>query len=279
MKRFLLFVLLLIHFMFDAQACILEIKYFYTTYMSNILENKDNSELCKSFMSGGLIEKMKRVSASTDCDAIIRAQDVNKNAIKTLKVKELGNDWYMVTYSLYDKIPEWYKGSTEPTCIPIKAVHKEGKCLIVYITPIWNNCMYGDELICNYNNCESVIDTSSAINFIKSFYNEYISSFYNMKENLETAVSSLRSEYLTQNGKSQFKSKRNIYLQDGYDGYDLLIDNFDFDYTWRNSIEINHIKDNMYEFSYTVAKYKVRIQITLSVTNGIYQIDSIARAM
>lgn len=52
MKRFLLFVLLLIHFMFDAQACILEIKYFYTTYMSNILENKDNSELCKSFMSG-----------------------------------------------------------------------------------------------------------------------------------------------------------------------------------------------------------------------------------
>ena len=102
---------------------------------------------------------------------------------------------------------------------------------------------------------------------------------YNMKENLETAVSSLRSEYLTQNGKSQFKSKRNIYLQDGYDGYDLLIDNFDFDYTWRNSIEINHIKDNMYEFSYTVAKYKVRIQITLSVTNGIYQIDSIARAM
>lgn len=135
------------------------------------------------------------------------------------------------------------KGSTEPTCIPIKAVHKEGKCLIVYITPIWNNCMYGDELICNYNNCESVID---------------------MKENLETAVSSLlRSEYLTQNGKSQFKSKRNIYLQDGYDGYDLLIDNFDFDYTWRN----------------TVAKYKVRIQITLSVTNGIYQIDSIARAM
>ena len=103
--------------------------------------------------------------------------------------------------------------------------------------------MYGDELICNYNNCESVID---------------------MKENLETAVSSLlRSEYLTQNGKSQFKSKRNIYLQDGYDGYDLLIDNFDFDYTWRN----------------TVAKYKVRIQITLSVTNGIYQIDSIARAM
>ncbi len=256
-----------------------EVKYFYTTYMSNILNGKDNSSLCEEYLSKGLIAKLDRVGKATNMDQIIRAQDASADAIETLRVKELGDNWYMVTYSWYKEKPEWYSGDNEPIQIPVKAIIKEGKCQIVYITPSWNRTMFGDELLYCKQDLDLTIDHSSGLNFIKSFYDKYLSIYYSMSENLEPVLSSLRSEHLTQNAQLQFKKQEDIWLLDTFSGYDLLIDNFDFDYIWKNSIEIIQTDDNLYEFSYILGatNYKVTISISLTYIDGTYNINSITK--
>lgn len=278
MKKFLVG-LLLICFGVNLSASTPGVKYFYTTYMRNILEGKDNSALCEAYLSKGLIEKLDRVGKATNMDQIIRAQDVSTDAIETLRVKELGNDWYMVTYSWYKEKPDWYSGDNEPICIPLKAISKDGKCQIIYITPSWNRTMFGDHLLYSGQNLDFPIDYSSGQNFVKSFYNKYLSIYYSMGENIESDLFSLRSRHLTQNAQSQFKKQENIWLWDTYSGYDLLIDNFDFDYIWKNSIEIIQTGDDLYEFSYILGAtdYKTTISLSLSLIDGNYKIDSITK--
>ena len=141
MLRSLLTIMLpVLAFCTELHADSLRIKSFYNEYMSNVMEGRDNDSLCRSYMSENLIMKLKHITETTGADPIIRAQDMNDDALKTLSVKDLGDDWYMVEYRWDEDRPETV------TRIPLKAVEEDGRCSIVYIVPVWDGEKYGDSL-------------------------------------------------------------------------------------------------------------------------------------
>ena len=74
-----------------------KIRTFYVSYMNNLLNRiSENKELCQRYLTKGLIEKNGRVVSATNSNPIIQLQDINNDAIETLNVEELNNDWYIV---------------------------------------------------------------------------------------------------------------------------------------------------------------------------------------
>lgn len=99
MKRRFIFisVLLLCFSAICSGACIDEIKTFYASYMTNILNvDSTNEALCRKYLTEELAAKLQRMRNATGGDPIIRAQDMNSDAIKTLNVREIADDWYIV---------------------------------------------------------------------------------------------------------------------------------------------------------------------------------------
>ena len=117
--------------------------------------------LLKENMTPELIAKIHIISAAVGSDPIIRAQDFNLEALSSFDVKHLEEDWYMVSYiSTYnDKVIK----------IPIRVKNKDNKLQIYYITPEWNNSLYGDSLLCKQDTLQT-IDSSSPMLFLKTFY-------------------------------------------------------------------------------------------------------------
>ncbi len=101
---------------------------FYFVYMRNFLKGKDNSDLCRTHMSDELISQLRERTVATGADAVIHAQDMNDDAIETLKVEPVGDDWYLVKYF-------WNRNKPESvTTIRVKAVRDEiGVCKILEI--------------------------------------------------------------------------------------------------------------------------------------------------
>ena len=140
-------------------ACLDEIKTFYTSYMMNVLNgNSKNEALCKTYLTDELSAKIQRMINVSGVDPIIRSQDVNSDAIKTLNVRKIADDWYMVSY-LWNE-----KDSTTIIKIPLKVEKVDEKCKIAYITPVQNGDQYGDELLSNCENMKACkIDETSEI--------------------------------------------------------------------------------------------------------------------
>ncbi|MDE5568462.1 MAG: hypothetical protein K2J12_08460 [Muribaculaceae bacterium] len=88
------------------------------------------------------MDKLREGIEEPDGDYIIRAQDVCEFGIKSLTVTPLPeNDWYMVRYR--------WNANSDPIEIPLKAIVKDNKLKILYITPLRLGSRYGDELLKN----------------------------------------------------------------------------------------------------------------------------------
>jgi len=114
----------------EEQAAIKTIKEFYVAYTTNILHSKgttSNSLLMKKYLTKSLIAKVKRMIAATYADPIIRAQDFSEEAIKTLRVKHLNKNWYLVSYTFAanEKIE---------TNIPLRVIKTNNRYMIDDIT-------------------------------------------------------------------------------------------------------------------------------------------------
>lgn len=252
-------------------ACSEQIKAFYSAYMNNLLHNDDfkNAVLYKTYLTEELIEKVQRISCATGVNAIIRAQDVNEDAIETVAVKDLGKDWYLVTYL-------WKKGDNSTlTEIPLKAQEVDGKCKITYITPIWNGSQYGDELLTHRDEKASRIDQTSELSFLKSFYDVYLSQYCVMPKDLNSKLSTLRLHYLSQRALAQFENAELENQQDGFVGYDLLIDNFDFDGMWLKNFKVIHLNENYYQITYSGSDKVYKMGITIKRIDNNYLIDDL----
>lgn len=251
---------------FTSYADVTHIKAFYIDYMTNLSKGIDNYELCKSNMTNGLLERIPRLVYAAGIDPVIRLQDINDNCIKSLVVEELGNNWYLVQYY-------WDENKKDSIIqIPVKTTNNTDSCKICYITPIWHNEKYGEDLIYKDTNTTE-IDYSSGLNFIKSFYINYIAINCEMEANTETNLHKLRSTFMTTKAISQFEKARAYFEGDGCYGYDMLIDNYDFDLLWLNSINI--IKDSCgYTLSYKAANKIFKVAFSVINDNGIYKIDS-----
>lgn len=165
MKRYLFILIFILGFhAIGMSACLEQIKSFYTAYLTNVLrDNSKNEALCRKYLTKELLDKLQRVGNATGGDPVIRAQDANMDAIETLNVENLTGGWYMVSY-LWDK-----KDTNSITKIPVNAQNMDGECKITYITPIWNDAQYEDELLSCKNLEAGGINQSSEPLFLETF--------------------------------------------------------------------------------------------------------------
>ena len=273
MKRKLLFipVLWLCCSSICSGACIDEVRTFYTNYMTNLLNVGSNNEaLCKKYLTEELAAKLHRMAYATGGNPIIRAQDVNSDAIKTLNVREIADDWCMVSY-LWDK-----KDSTSLVEIPLKVGYVNDQCKIVYITPIESDTQYGDEWLSCFENVASYkIDSSSGESLVESFYKVYLATYCSMCGDLNAKLQSLRLSNLSHTALEQFKKAEQEYLQDTFEGYDLLVTNFDFDSMWFKSLKVLPLDTDNYQVTYQAGKYTHQLNIQTIYREGRYWISAI----
>lgn len=249
-----------------------EIKNFYKKYMINVLEyNSNNETLCKTYMTDEMISKVQRMGNASGGNPIIRAQDMNSDAIKTLDVRKISDDWYMVSYLWKEK------DSTTLTEIPLKVKHINGKCKIAYITPIENGIQYGDELL---SHLEDTIhyetDNTSEKSFIESFYKSYTATYCSMSKDMDQKLSELRLSNMSEKALEQFKNAEEESLYDGLLGYDILINNFDFDCMWFKSLKITELSSNKYLVTYQAGNHMLKINIRTEYRDGRYFISNIS---
>lgn len=207
-----------------------------------------------------------RLICSTGVDPIIRAQDINLDAIETLNIKSLAKSWYMVSY---------YWNKKDPSSlieIPIKVQEIYGSCRIVYITPIWNGTQYGNKLLsCDKQDSTPILHKSEEV-FIMSFYKTYITKYCIMPKDLDLKLALLREKYLSPNALMQCKIASEASL---FDGFDLLIDNFDYDCCWNKSLQFEWLGDMCYSISYRGNGYNHKIVVSLIKNDGMYMINDI----
>ena len=273
MKRRFIFISVLL-FCFStvcSGACIDEIKTFYASYMTNILNvDSTNEALCRKYLTEELAAKLQRMRNATGGDPIIRAQDMNSDALKTLNVREIADDWYMVSY-LWNE-----KDSASLVEIPLKVGCVNEKCKIVYITPIENGSQYGNEWLTGFENTASYkIDSSSGESLVESFYKLYVATYCSMCSDLNSKLQSFRLSHLSHTALEQFKKVELENLQDGFGGYDLLITNFDFDSMWFYSLKVVPLEPDNYQVTYQAGKYTHQINIQVAYRDGRYWINAI----
>lgn len=268
MKKVIILSLIVFWTTFCCARTVEDIKHFYSNYISYLIEGKteDVISLRNTNLSPACREKLARVTAITNCDPILRAQDVSSDMLESLYVEDLGKDWFLVSYY-------WNKSQKSSlTVIPLKAVRDKGKMLIVYITPAWNHNLSGDHTIQKIDKENIKHDTAQA--FLKSFYSQYLSVYCDMRENVFGRLESLRFQYCTEYALNNFNLKRAEYQEDGEIEYDALIDNFDFDVNWYDNLVINKKNEGTYRVNYCDWGNH-SIEVSIINCKGCYYIDRI----
>lgn len=209
------------------------LKSFYTRYITNMLENKDdlNYALKKKNFLPILIGEMEEMNERSGVDNVIRGQDVNEAMLKSLDVKPLDKSgWYMVSYS-------WNRKSK--TSIPVKVEHIDGRTMIAYIMPDALGTKYGDEYIDRKVNPEQA---ASGKKMLESFYTQYITNMLENKDN-----QALRSECIAPD-----LLQDRISPAKEYKGFDLIINAKQADKSMLESLKVKPLdKSGWYMISYS----------------------------
>lgn len=267
MKRTFAFLLALCFALSCRAACPERIEAFYKAYMRNLLQDAaPNEALCASYLTERLAERVGRIAHATGADPIVRAQDMNEDAIATLSVRSLGGDWYRVSYL-------WREGDAASAVeIPLKTQVIDGVCRICYITPVWHGSRWGDELTDGVPAASSEVDSSSAESFLNSFYDVYLAAYCAMPKDLDARLAALRADYLSPQAAAQFAEAAEENRRDGLVGYDALIDQFDFDCLWRRSLSITHADGSRYRVVYRAGGEEHEIRLTVEKSADGYRI-------
>jgi hypothetical protein len=153
--------------------------------------------------------------------------------------------------------------------------------VIDYITPPWNGSLYGDSLLFD-NPKQQPVDasiTSTPLAFLKTFYAAYTIPYCSMSEDFTTRLAALRTEYLTTNAVIQFNAAiANAKYYDGLEGYDALIDDYDFDRLWRPSMTFSQLDDGSFQVSYKQGKAPFTITLKVIKQGKTYRISNIKAA-
>ncbi len=172
------------------QEAIAEIRSFYVAYTANLLsDNSSPDSLMEKYLTRRLIEKVERMRTAIGADPIIRAQDFTEDARKTLDIKYLDGNWFMVgySYSLFGSKDTVYMN------IPLRVIQTDGRYLIDYITPEWNGSLYGDSLLYDHP-MPQPIDASAPLSLLKTFYAAYTMTYCSMPEELISQLAALREK-------------------------------------------------------------------------------------
>lgn len=228
---------------------------FYKQYITNVCAGMEDGEkniaLKEESLTEGLIEKLDRVVQATHADAILRAQDITDEALTSLTVEPLSEGWYMVKYT----------NAEYSIAIPVRVVNREGVMKIDYIVPEWNKEQYGNDVVCE-GEVTANIDYSTPLAFVRSFYSAYAMAYCSVEPDLSLRTKEIREKCLTELAINKFNEadKDNEGI-----GYDLIIDNYDFDITWEPTIEVSDLGSNVYEVAYKSWGGSVENRVKLKV--------------
>lgn len=93
---------------------------------------------------------------------------------------------------------------------------------------------------------------------------------------MNVKLSALRLSNLSQTALEQFKKVELEKLDDGLNGYDLLINNFDFDCIWCKSFKFLQLSNDNYQITYQVGVKIHKINIKIKYQDGRYLINNIS---
>lgn len=238
---------------------------FYCTCLSSHFHG--NEQFYAKYMTEAMQEKVWRMSAEVDANAIIRAQDVPEDSCATLEIKPLENHWYMVSY-IFGKDGPYEEKHT----IPVKVVQENGRYRIGYITPYSQELAYGDSLWYSEDTVP-LVERSEPLSFVKSFYDLYTAKYSSLLPNLQQELAAIRGEYLTPKAREQFAKAEAFNRADGGGkGYDLLIGRFDFLNQWRSVLKVEPTDE---KGIYCAKYYSTSILVEVIEKEGKYYINGI----
>lgn len=102
-----------------------------------------------------------------------------------------------------------------------------------------------------------------------------MATYCSMCSGLNFKLQSLRLSHLSHTALEQFKGVELENLQDGFEGYDLLITNFGFDCMWFYSLKVVPLEPDNYQVTYQAGKYTHQINIQTAYRDGRYWINAI----
>lgn len=247
-----------------------QIRGFFAGYMKAV-DNSDNG-LCDTllgeFLTPEMREKKGRLTAATDADPLLRAQDVSDYGRRTLQCRHLEGDWYEVSY-------RWGEEDTTGTYIPLKVTAGTGgKVRIAYVTPECEGRKYGDGMF--HIQATKVDDSSDALTFVQTFYKAYARLYAKMVPHLERELERLRKAYCTPEMLERYAAIKQEYLEEDSD-IDPLIDCADFDAFWYASLRVEPLTDNTFMVSYSCygKERGKQLKVTVAKQGGKFRITDL----
>lgn len=231
------------------------LKEFYLDYMKGSSKTTD-------YIDKKLNEKINRMNLMIGADPIIFAQDVIPEMINTLVVLHIKNQWYKVLYkTTFNEKEEW-------TTIFVKIQNSK----IVSIYP-W--LIDFDFIEKNFKPSE--ISNENEISFVETFYQNYLNCYTDYSENIYEQLKKLQNRYCSSKLLRKIEQIKREYSQDGEEGFDPLIANFDFDKSFMKSLKISRMDDNRVLLEYMSAfENKIRLCIHTKKTEKSFLIDDIS---
>lgn len=230
----------------------------------------------EKYMTPEMKRKKERIIGACGVDPFLRAQDYTEYTINSLQCTYLGGNWYRVSFQ--------HEENSKRVNIPIRVLtdKKQEKMLIAYVVPEWGGEQYGDSLFLQNKSYKSVMDKSTrhdAETFVKSFYQQYTNLYVRMESSMEQDLEELRTKFCTQALHEKFKEAADFNREDsGCGSYDLLVNNFDFDAFWVESLAIKPEGTNIFRISYRYKSndsFVVSFQVKVCEEDGYYKIEDV----
>lgn len=189
-------------------------------------------------------KKLGRLTAVTDADAMLRAQDYSDYGVESVSCRHLGGDWYQVSYA-------WEEGGV-PTVIPVRVKKIGDGYRFTDVTPYWGEWS-GDSLF-DIKPCGKVTQ-KDALEFVRSFYCNYAYLYAMMVPDLEQKLQEMRQKYCTETMLRTIAHTIEEMQGDiGGDCYDPVIMSCDFDIYWFDSLNVNELGEDSFAVSYRCSK-------------------------
>lgn len=248
----------------DAPGIQSHIVSFYKAYMSDSRSWKEQDSLTRRMLTPEAYEKVKRASRSTDCDQILRAQDCSVYGRNTVKCRHLGANWYEVSYQ--------FAPNQDTVFIPLRVESKVNRHpRIDYIVPEWGGRQWGDAMfdVPKVN----VERDKDVLTFVSTFYKRYVYSYAMNSSAIDADRKKLGKRFCTPALCDSIEQARvNRRDDDGLDGFDAIINDYDFDALWFNELAFSTIDKNKVQVSFRGYQNLV---VTVSGKSGTFLIKSI----
>ena len=234
---------------------------FYKAYMSDSLSWKEQDSLTRQMLTPEAYEKVKRASRSTDCDQILRAQDCSAYGKNTVNCRHLGANWYEVSYQ--------FAPNQDTVFIPLRVeLGMNRHPRIDYIVPEWGGRQWGDVMFdvpkVDVNRDKDVLT------FVSTFYKRYVYSYATNSSTIDADRKKLCKRFCTPALCDSIEKAR---VNDGYEGFDAIINDYDFDALWFTELAFSAIDNHQVLVSFHDYHH---LLVTVSGKRGSFLINSIS---